>query len=80
MLNAFGNNEHLSGGNLNRAIAKIDPQITLDHDECLIGVLVVVPNEVALQLDDLELVIIHLGDDFRCPLLSKESQFLPEID
>jgi hypothetical protein len=33
---------------MNRAIPKIDPQIALDHNECLIGVFVVVPNEVTL--------------------------------
>ena len=54
---------------MDRAVAKIDPQIAFDHDECLIGLLVVVPDEVALQLHDLELIVVHLRDDLRLPLL-----------
>src|ERR1019366_1541603 len=80
MLHAFGDDKHLPRCYVYRAVAKIDPQIALEHNESLSGVLVVVPDKVALQLDYLELIIIHLCDDFRTPLLRKESQLLLEID
>ena len=47
VLDAFGNHKHLAGGDIDRSIAKIDPQITLDHDEGFIGILVIVPDEIA---------------------------------
>ena len=71
MLNAFGNHKHFARCNVNDAIAKINAQIALDHDESLIGVLMVVPDKIAPQLHDFELIVVHLGDNFRRPLLSK---------
>src|SRR5271165_5688143 len=67
-------------GESGRFPPKIDSQITFDHDECLIGVLMVVPNEVTLHFHDLELIIIHFGDDLRSPVLLEQSEFLLEID
>jgi hypothetical protein len=40
----------------------------------------VVPNEVTLQLYDLELVIIHFGDDLWLPLLVEQPELLAEVD
>jgi len=41
---------------------------------------VIVPDEVAVQLDQLELVIVHFSDDLRLPLLGEQPQLLPKID
>jgi hypothetical protein len=59
---------------------KIDPQLAVEHDEGLIGILVVMPDEIALQTHDLELVIVHFRNDFRLPLLTEEAEFLLEVD
>jgi hypothetical protein len=40
----------------------------------------VVPDEVALYADDLELIIVELGDDPRTPLLADHRQLLGKID
>jgi hypothetical protein len=61
-------------------VAKIDSQVSFKNDESLISVLMVVPNEVALQLHDLESIIVHFGDDLRGPLFRERSEFLPTID
>jgi hypothetical protein len=65
---------------MDRAIPKIDPQITFHHDERLIGIFVVVPNKVTLQLHDLELVVVHFGDDLWLPLLVEQPELLAEVD
>jgi hypothetical protein len=80
MFHAFGNDKHLSSSEVNFAFAKIDPQVAFNHKERFIRILVIMPNEVALQFRELELIIIHLSDDFRSPLLRKEPEFLLEID
>jgi hypothetical protein len=36
----------------------------------------VVPNEIAFQLHELKLVVIHFGNDLRLPLLVKQVEFL----
>src|SRR6266540_1870021 len=38
------------------------------------------PNKIALQLHDLELVIVHFCDDLRQPLLVEQSELLREVD
>jgi len=53
MLDALWYDEHLARSNSYRAIAEIDPQIALVHDERLVGVLVVMPDETALQFQTL---------------------------
>ena len=50
MLSTLWYDEHFPRRNMNRAIAKIDPQIAFYHDERLIGLFMVVPNKIALQL------------------------------
>jgi hypothetical protein len=65
---------------MDRAIPKIDSQITFHHDERLISILVVMPNEVSLQLHDLELVVVHFGDDLWLPLLVEQPELLAEVD
>src|SRR5580704_3015731 len=80
VLNAFRHDEHLADGDANRAITKIDPQDTVEHNEGLVSVLVIVPNEIALQLHDLELIVVHFGNDFRLPLLVEQTEFLAKIN
>ena len=53
VLDALWNDEHFTVRNMDCAISEIDPQITLHHDECFIGILMVVPDKVTLQLHDL---------------------------
>src|SRR5438045_4140072 len=54
----LGDDKHLPGSNMNGTIPKIDSQIALDHDERFIGLQVIVPDEIALQLHDLELIVV----------------------
>jgi methyl coenzyme M reductase subunit C len=61
---------------MHRAVAKIDPQIPFDHDERLVSVFVIIPDEVSLQIHDLELIIVHLGDHFWLPLLVEQTKLL----
>jgi hypothetical protein len=41
---------------------------------------VIVPDEVAFKLHDLELIVVHLGNDLRLPLLVEQSELSCEID
>src|SRR5580765_878584 len=54
VLHPFRHHEHLARAQCDRAVPEIDAQRAVDDDEALVGVLVVVPDEVALQPDDLE--------------------------
>ncbi len=63
--------EHLTGGNMRGAIPEIDPKLAFQHDEGLIRVFVIMPHKVALNLDDLELVVVHFRDDPWLPVFVK---------
>src|ERR1700733_867564 len=67
VLDPFRHHEHFPGAQPHRPVAKIDPQYAVDHDEGLIGVLVIVPDEIPLQLHYFELVIVHLRDHLWLP-------------
>jgi hypothetical protein len=80
VFDAFRHDEHFARRHLDRAIAKIDPQHAVKDNERLVGLLVIVPDEVALQLHDLELVVVHLGDDLGLPLLLEQCELPAEVD
>jgi len=80
VFDALRHDEHFACRDMDRAVAKIDPQNAIEDDEGLVGVLVIVPDEIALELHDLELIVVHFGDDLRLPLLVEQFQLRAEID
>ncbi len=68
MLDAPGDDQHLSGVEGHGLVAKVDPDPTLHHEEELVLVLVMVPDELALQLGQLDVEVVDLADDLRAPV------------
>jgi hypothetical protein len=65
---------------MDSTVAKIDLEFPFQDHESLIGILVIVPDEIALQLDQLELIVIHFGDNLRLPLFANQRELLLKID
>ena len=63
VLDATRHDEELAGAEVDRAIAQLDRQATGEDEEEIVGGRVRVPDELALGLDDLNLVVVELGDD-----------------
>ena len=64
-----------SGGNLQvSAPARADPP------GWVVLVLVVVPHELVLKLDDLHLVIVQIAHDVGLKLVGEEGEFLQQVD
>jgi hypothetical protein len=80
VFDSFRHDEHFARRYVDRAIAEIDPENTFQHNEGLIRMLVIVPDEVALKLDDLELVVVHFGYDLRLPQLVEQFELSAEVD
>src|ERR1700693_3458977 len=80
VLDAARHHEHFARRQMHRAVAEIDAQIALDDDERFVRILVIVPDEVALQLDDLEVIVVHFGDDLWLPLLVEQRELLAQVD
>ena len=63
MFDAFFHHEQFAFLYRDFMVPKANLHLALDHDEGLVGVVMVVPNKVALKLDELELVVVEFGDD-----------------
>lgn len=72
VLDAFGHDEHLPRLDGDGAVPKDDAQVSVEDQEGLVGVLVAVPDKIALNTDQLELVVVQLGDDAGLPLVADE--------
>src|SRR6185437_8234063 len=71
---------HLAGGQTHYSILEVDSQCSIEDYEGLIGVLVVVPDEIAVDPDQRDLVVVHLGNDLWVPLVREQLEFASEID
>ncbi len=60
VFNPLGDYEHLAFLQRHRAIAKFDAQLSFKDNEYFVGVGVSVPDETALGLYQLEMIIVHL--------------------
>jgi hypothetical protein len=75
VLDAAGDDEQLTGPEIDVAVAKLDRQASHKDEEEVIGIGVCVPHELALHLDQLELVIVELADDLGLKYSSKAASF-----
>ena len=69
MLDTSRNDEQLTFSEPNGAIWQIDLQFTLYHQKRLVRFGVIVPDELTLHADELELHVVHLRYDSRLPLV-----------
>lgn len=61
VLNTTGHDEQLPRAYCDIAVAQPDGQFAADHEEQLIGVVVLVPHEFTMKLYDLDFVVIETG-------------------
>ena len=69
VLHSSADDIQFTSAQIDCSVAKVDPEYAIEHDESFVCVFVAVPYEVAFQANDLELVLVHFGDDLRLPLL-----------
>lgn len=60
---------------LHAALWEVDAQDAFEHNKRFIGLWVRVPDKLTFDTHDLELVVIHFGDDPRAPLLLDQRSF-----
>jgi hypothetical protein len=79
MLNAFWNDVHFAGLQLDRMVSHLDLEHTLEYEEEVIGVSVAMPYELALDFDDHEVVPVEQADGSWTPVFSERVQFRCEV-
>ena len=72
MLHSFRHDEHLPFPEAHRPIREIDLQRSLEDDEGLVRVGMLVPDELTLDPGELELNVVQLRHDLRLPLVGEE--------
>ena len=80
VLDTLLDHKHLSFFHRNFLISKSNLHFTLDHDERLVGIVMLMPYKITLKFDEFKLVIIQLSNHLRRPMLRKEGQLLSKID
>lgn len=68
MLDAAWDDDELALADLNVTLAELHGEPAFDHEEQLILALVMVPYELALELDELDVGVIDLADDLGAPV------------
>ena len=79
VLSASWNDQELSFGKGNNPIAELDAEAAVHDKEEFIFTLMVVPDELSLELDELHFLPVQLADHFRPPVLPNQRQLLSEI-
>lgn len=80
VLNSLRHYKHLTGGEIDGAVSEVNAELTFENDERLVRVLVIMPDEVAFESCELELVVVHLSHNLWLPLLGKERKLLLKIN
>ena len=81
MLDPFRDDNHLSSVNFHLSVVEVHYKRAFYDDECLICVRVAVPEEVASEFHDFELVVVHLGDHTHCIVASGQlSELVRNVD
>jgi hypothetical protein len=80
MLDTVGNNDELAFPRAEILIAQADCQLAFDYHEKLVFGFVIVPDKIALQLDQLDVAVVEFANDLGMPTLLEQGEFLGRID
>jgi hypothetical protein len=80
MLRAAWHDDELALVHGDRAVPELHVERALDDEEELIFGFVLMPDERALELDELDVLAIQLADDLGVPVGGEEGEFFCEVD
>jgi hypothetical protein len=79
VFDSTGNDNEFSGADSNIAVAQPYEQLTLRHEEQLVLIFVMMPNELAFELCQLDVGVVQLGGDLWSPVVAEQIEFLSDI-
>lgn len=80
VLDATWHDQELSLLQPNLTIAEVHAEAAVDDEEQLVLMLVVMPDELALEFDQFDLLPVERTDNLRIPVIGKQSQLFPQVD
>ena len=75
MLHTARDDDEIAGGQLDRTIAKINPESAPQSEKHLVGVVVTVPDELPLELDQLDLLALSSATILGCHWSENRANF-----
>src|SRR5207302_6569815 len=79
MFEAPGHDDEFALLDPHLAVAELEQQPAFPHETPLVFAVVVVPHELAFDLDDLDVGVVELADDLRASMLVELPEFLREV-
>lgn len=79
VLDASRHDEELPGAEDDVSVTELDRQLSIDHQEQFVRVLVSVPDEITHDLDQLDLVVVEAGDQPRGPVVGESVERFAEV-
>ncbi len=61
-------------------VSEMNHHRPIENNEHLVRVRVAVPNKLALELHKLKVIVVHLRDDLRRPVLRELRKLFTEVD
>ena len=80
VLHSFGYHEHLARPQIDLAISQFNRQMALKHEKEVVRIVMLVPNELSLGLDDHDIVSVELRHGSRLPVLRERCQLRFQVD
>ena len=80
VFHTFWNHIHFPFLDTHLSIMEVNGHFSAYNNEYLIGVLVVMPHKLTLKLHELEVAVVHLGNDLRGPVLGELGELFPKVD
>jgi len=72
-------NDELALLHRDRSVPELHPELSLDYQEHLVFVVMVVPDELALKLDQLDQLSIEFAGDVWLPVLVNLGEFIRKV-
>jgi hypothetical protein len=76
MFNASWHNEKLASTQFNFTIAKLHSELSLPYQKQLVLLVMVMPNKLTLELDELDFLTVKFGYHLRPPMLAEDGELL----
>src|SRR5262249_28040870 len=80
VLHATRDDDEFAGADADFAVPQLHPHAALHDEKHLVLVVVMMPDELALELHELDQAVVHLADDLGLPLILKPPKHLRQID
>ena len=80
MFDALRHDEQFSGPERHGAVAKLDVEHPVEHQKQIVRVVMLVPDELALNPDEADVIVVVSRDDPRRPMVRKRLELRRQID